>query len=54
MGRAIASALLGAGHDVTAFDRTRAKTDALIARGAKIVSSAAHAIQTTDRTILVL
>jgi 3-hydroxyisobutyrate dehydrogenase len=37
MGFALASRLLSAGHDVTAYNRTRAKAEPLAALGAKIV-----------------
>jgi 3-hydroxyisobutyrate dehydrogenase len=37
MGSALASRLLAAGHDVTAYNRTRAKAEPLTALGAKIV-----------------
>jgi 3-hydroxyisobutyrate dehydrogenase len=37
MGFALASRLLAAGHDVTAYNRTRSKAEPLLAKGAKIV-----------------
>lgn len=54
MGRAITSALLAAGHDVTIYNRTRAKAEALAGRGARIAPDAAEAIRASDYTIVIL
>jgi len=54
IGRAIASALVGAGHDVTVFNRTPAKTEALKKQGAHVASTAVEAIKASDHVILVL
>jgi 3-hydroxyisobutyrate dehydrogenase-like beta-hydroxyacid dehydrogenase len=43
MGSAIAANLLNAGHDVTVYNRTRAKAEALRAQGAKIAERPADA-----------
>lgn len=43
MGAGMAANLLEAGHDVTVYNRTRAKAEALIARGAKPAASVAEA-----------
>lgn len=43
MGRAMAANLLQAGHDVTVYNRTRAKAEALAERGAKIADAPADA-----------
>jgi 3-hydroxyisobutyrate dehydrogenase-like beta-hydroxyacid dehydrogenase len=42
MGFALATRLLAAGHDVTAYNRTRAKAEPLAAKGAKIVDRPAE------------
>jgi 3-hydroxyisobutyrate dehydrogenase len=42
MGAAMAGLLVDAGHDVTVWNRTRAKTDKLAARGAKVAGSIAE------------
>ncbi|HUW78857.1 MAG TPA: NAD(P)-dependent oxidoreductase, partial [Candidatus Nanopelagicaceae bacterium] len=42
MGFALASRLLAAGHDVTAYNRTRAKAEPLLALGAKVVDRPAE------------
>jgi 3-hydroxyisobutyrate dehydrogenase-like beta-hydroxyacid dehydrogenase len=54
MGRAISLALLAAGHEVTIFNRTQAKADALKDKGARVAPTAAEAIDASDGTILVL
>ncbi|MGH9083692.1 MAG: NAD(P)-dependent oxidoreductase [Acidimicrobiales bacterium] len=41
MGAAMAARLLRAGHELAVFNRTRAKTDGLVAEGAKAVDTAA-------------
>ena len=43
MGAGMAANLLKAGHDVTVYNRTRAKADALVALGAKAAASVADA-----------
>jgi 3-hydroxyisobutyrate dehydrogenase-like beta-hydroxyacid dehydrogenase len=43
MGAGMAANLLKAGHDVTVYNRTRAKAEALIAKGAKLAESVAEA-----------
>ena len=43
MGSPIAANLLAAGHDVTVFNRTRAKADALAAQGAHVAASVSDA-----------
>jgi 3-hydroxyisobutyrate dehydrogenase-like beta-hydroxyacid dehydrogenase len=43
MGAGMAASLLKAGHDVTVYNRTRTKVDALVARGAKAASSVSNA-----------
>jgi 3-hydroxyisobutyrate dehydrogenase-like beta-hydroxyacid dehydrogenase len=43
MGSGMAESLLGAGHEVTVYNRTRAKADALVAKGAKFAASVADA-----------
>lgn len=43
MGSGMAESLLRAGHEVTVYNRTRAKADSLVAKGAKIAASVADA-----------
>ncbi|HML30523.1 MAG TPA: NAD(P)-dependent oxidoreductase [Hyphomicrobium sp.] len=43
MGSAIATNLLKAGHEVTVYNRTRAKAEALVSHGAKIASTPGEA-----------
>jgi len=43
MGSGMAASLLKAGHEVTVYNRTRAKAEPLIAQGARIVASIADA-----------
>ncbi|MET0640481.1 MAG: NAD(P)-dependent oxidoreductase, partial [Hyphomicrobium sp.] len=43
MGSGIAANLLKAGHDVTVYNRTRAKADALASQGAKVAATPAEA-----------
>jgi 3-hydroxyisobutyrate dehydrogenase-like beta-hydroxyacid dehydrogenase len=54
MGRAVASALLAAGHEVAVYNRTRARAEALASRGARVMSTAAEAIRASDYTIVIL
>lgn len=54
MGSALAASLLSAGHRVTVWNRTRARADALLARGATVAATAADAIGASDLTIACL
>ena len=45
MGAGMAANLVKAGHDVTVFNRSRAKTDAVVALGAKAAATVAEACQ---------
>lgn len=54
MGRALAQALLRAGHHVTVWNRTPAKAAALVADGARVAPSAGDALRSADLTILCL
>jgi len=51
MGRGMAGCLLDAGHTVTVFNRTAARTESLIARGAKHASTPQEAAQGADAVI---
>ena len=51
MGRAIAARLLGAGHDVTVWNRTPGKDDELVAAGARHANSPAEAV--SDREVVI-
>src|SRR5688500_1341600 len=44
MGQAIAGVLLDAGHEVTVWNRTPARADALVARGARRASDPSDAV----------
>ncbi|MBI4984643.1 MAG: NAD(P)-dependent oxidoreductase [Rhodocyclales bacterium] len=48
MGAGMAGRILNAGHDLTVWNRTAAKADALVAGGAKQAASAAAAAQAAD------
>ena len=48
MGSALAHAFLEAGHEITVWNRTRTKMDALLARGAKDASEIADAIKASS------
>ena len=50
MGRALAGALLAAGHDVTVWNRTPGRDGALLAQGARPAESAAEAVATATST----
>jgi 3-hydroxyisobutyrate dehydrogenase-like beta-hydroxyacid dehydrogenase len=50
MGGAIARSLLRAGHEVTVFNRTRARAEAMRADGAKVAATAAEA---ADREVVI-
>ncbi|MEE6271219.1 NAD(P)-binding domain-containing protein [Streptomyces diastatochromogenes] len=52
MGRALASALLAAGHRVTVWNRTAHKADALVAAGARRAASPAAAIAASEVVIV--
>ena len=43
MGAGMAANLLKAGHDVTVYNRTRTKVEALVAQGAKAAASVSDA-----------
>lgn len=47
MGTPIARHLLAAGHEVTVWNRTRARSEALMGAGARVASSAAEAVKDT-------
>ncbi|MCU1527938.1 MAG: 6-phosphogluconate dehydrogenase, NAD-binding, partial [Frondihabitans sp.] len=49
MGFALATRLLDAGFDVTAYNRTRSKAETLTDKGAKIVD---HPVELADRDIV--
>jgi 3-hydroxyisobutyrate dehydrogenase-like beta-hydroxyacid dehydrogenase len=51
MGTGMASRILGMGHDLTVWNRTGAKTDPLVAAGAKLGASAEAAVGDTDIVI---
>ncbi len=51
MGRGMARRLLEAGFPVTAYNRTRAKAEALVADGARVAASAAEAAADADVVI---
>ncbi|MFD3518742.1 NAD(P)-dependent oxidoreductase [Streptomyces sp. NPDC058657] len=54
MGRAMASAYLDAGYRVTVFNRTPARADALVARGATRADSVEQALAANELTVLSL
>ncbi|NBE94756.1 NAD(P)-dependent oxidoreductase [Nonomuraea sp. KC401] len=54
MGRALASAFHEAGREVTVWNRTPAKADDLVARGAREASSVEEAIEAGDLTVACL
>jgi 3-hydroxyisobutyrate dehydrogenase-like beta-hydroxyacid dehydrogenase len=54
MGSAMAARLLASGYDLTVWNRTRAKADALVAGGAKLADSPAAAASGTDVVITML
>jgi 3-hydroxyisobutyrate dehydrogenase-like beta-hydroxyacid dehydrogenase len=54
MGRALASALLDAGHQVTVWNRTPGRPGELLARGAREVTGVAEAIEAGGLTVVCL
>ncbi|NRQ39227.1 NAD(P)-dependent oxidoreductase [Nonomuraea sp. NN258] len=54
MGRALAGALLDAGHEVTVWNRTPGRADDLLARGAREAPGVAATIAAADLTIVCL
>ncbi|MFI2209935.1 NAD(P)-dependent oxidoreductase [Streptomyces sp. NPDC020141] len=54
MGRAMAGALLDAGHPVTVWNRTASRADALVARGAVLAPTAAEALAAGELVLLSL
>ncbi|WP_446224868.1 NAD(P)-dependent oxidoreductase [Nocardia sp. IBHARD005] len=52
MGTALAKALLAGGHEVTVWNRTPARAEALVADGAKVAASSAEAMAAADLVIL--
>ena len=53
MGSAMAEALISAGHEIIAYNRTAAKTAPLVELGAKAAATPAEAIMASEATILV-
>lgn len=54
MGHALASALLAAGHPTTVWNRTAAKADDLVARGATLAPTAGDAVRSGSLVIVCL
>ncbi len=54
MGRALAGALIAAGHEVTVWNRTPGRAGALVAQGAREAASVAEAIGVSEVTIVCL
>lgn len=54
MGSGMASSLLRAGHDLVVFDRTPAKAEALVSRGARIAETARDAAHEVDVLVSML
>ncbi len=54
MGRPMAERLLAAGHEVTVYNRTREKAEALAASGASVAGSAQEAISEGEAVFLML
>ncbi|PRX51488.1 3-hydroxyisobutyrate dehydrogenase-like beta-hydroxyacid dehydrogenase [Prauserella shujinwangii] len=52
MGRALAGAFLRAGHPTTVWNRTAAKADDLVARGARLAGSASAAVAAGDLVVV--
>ncbi|WP_329121601.1 NAD(P)-dependent oxidoreductase [Streptomyces sp. NBC_01465] len=54
MGTALAQAWLAAGHDLTVWNRTRSRTEPLVAAGAKPAATAAEAVAANRLVVLCL
>jgi len=54
MGRAMAGHLLAAGHDVTVWNRTSARTEELAAKGARVATTPAEAVAGTEAVVSML
>jgi 3-hydroxyisobutyrate dehydrogenase-like beta-hydroxyacid dehydrogenase len=54
MGAPMAQRLLAAGYDVTVWNRTRARTDALAALGAAVASTPAEAVRSAEAVLTML
>jgi 3-hydroxyisobutyrate dehydrogenase-like beta-hydroxyacid dehydrogenase len=54
MGSAVAEGMLNAGHEVIVYNRTMAKTQPLVEKGATAAATASDAIRMADASILVL
>jgi 3-hydroxyisobutyrate dehydrogenase-like beta-hydroxyacid dehydrogenase len=54
MGAPMALRLLAAGHDITVWNRSRARADALAAQGATIASSPAEAVRSAEAALTML
>lgn len=52
MGSALADAFLAAGHPTTVFNRTQAKADALVARGAVRAATVAEAVEASGLVVV--
>lgn len=52
MGQALAGALLEAGHPTTVWNRTTAKADQLVARGARLAPTVSDALRASPLTII--
>jgi len=54
MGSAVAIGLLSAGHEVTVYNRTRARAERLASRGARVVETAADAVSAAPYIMVLL
>ena len=54
MGQGIAARVLGGGHDLVVYNRTPAKADALVAKGARAATSVSEACEGRDVVITML
>jgi 3-hydroxyisobutyrate dehydrogenase-like beta-hydroxyacid dehydrogenase len=54
MGSAVAEGMLNCGHEVIVYNRTMAKTEPLVTKGATAVATVSDAIRLADASILVL
>ena len=54
MGSPMALRLLAAGHEVTVWNRTRARTEALAAAGATLAATAAEAVRDAEAVLTTL